>query len=176
MSALQTPRRRFLAAPARLARTLAAAALLWGVLAGGAGWGFAVLPVAAAVLAWLSFAPSRRGGFSPVGFALFLFYFLVQSLAAGADVARRALRPGLILQPAWIEYALRLPPGPGRVLFVCTVSLLPGTVSAHLGDEALTVHSLTGDATRDLARLERRIARMLDLPLDGAPCARIRHA
>lgn len=175
MGALQTPPRVF-AAPARLARTLAAAALLWGVLAGGAGWGFAVLPVAAAALAYLSFAPSRRGGFSPVGFALFLLYFLGQSLAAGADVARRALRPALDVQPAWIDYALRLPPGPGRILFVCTVSLLPGTVSADLGDEALTVHSLTGDATRDLARLEQRIARMLDLTLGSAPQARVRHA
>jgi multicomponent Na+:H+ antiporter subunit E len=41
-----------------------------------------------------------------------------------------------------VEYPLRLTSLSARNLFVCTVSLLPGTLSAELGDNILFVHVL----------------------------------
>lgn len=126
---------------ALLPRTLCAA-LLWWVLAGGAGWTFGVPVIALAVGASLALQPVRRVYLRPLGLLRFLAFFAWRSMQAGFDVARRAFAPGMPLAPAIVEHRLRLPPGPARVFLANTMSLLPGTLSAALAGDRLRLHVL----------------------------------
>lgn len=92
----------------------------------------------------------------------FLPLFLLRSLLAAFDVARRTFALRLPIAPAEITYDMSLPAGAPRVVFMNTVSLLPGTLSAALENDRLTVHVLDRamDHAAELARLERTIARI----------------
>lgn len=149
----------------RAAVLAAALTLLWGVLANNAGWGFGAVAVALATVASLLLVPPKPIRWSPIGLGLFLAYFFKESLQGGVDVAWRALHPRLPLQPVWIDYRLRLPEVTARVLFVMTISLLPGTLSADWQGDTVTVHALTPEMGAGLARLEARIAALFALPL-----------
>ena len=54
--------------------------------------------------------------------------FLNQSVMAGIDVAWRALDPRLTLEPGFVVFQPRSPPGPARNAFCAITSLLPGTL------------------------------------------------
>lgn len=97
----------------------------------------------------------------------FVPIFLMRSLLGGADVAWRAFHPGVPIAPELITYPLRLPPGLSRVFMANTVSLLPGTLSAELGENCLTVHVLDGrqDYLSELESVEQNVARMFGASL-----------
>lgn len=93
----------------------------------------------------------------------FLLFFLRHSLSAGVRVAWLAVRPRPALNPVLLEYPFRLPPGP-REVFVATVSLLPGTLSARLVGETLHVHALeAAGADAAVARAELRVRTLFGL-------------
>ncbi len=122
----------------------------------------AVLLVATASVALLS----------PVSFVwheLFRFvpFFLTRSLLGGADVAWRAIHPGMPIAPDLVEYPLQLPSGLPCVFLANTVSLLPGTLSAELDSNCLKVHVLNGrkDVLSELETLERRVAALFGASL-----------
>jgi multicomponent Na+:H+ antiporter subunit E len=153
---------------AAAARVTGLAVLWWAVTEGDpTSWWFG-LPVVA-IAALLSLSMHRPGQARWVLSALpaFLAYFLRQSLAGGLDVARRALHPKLRLNPAIIDYTVRLPPGPARVLMIDTLSLLPGTLSADLVSGRVRVHVL--DVRQpfhcSLVRLEEHVAALFGLTL-----------
>ena len=85
-----------------------------------------------------------------------------ESLRGGIDVARRVLSPRLDVAPGFLTYRTRLSGPQARLLFVNSVSLLPGTLAADLQDDRLTIHALDSDAefAEDLARLETAVARV----------------
>jgi multicomponent Na+:H+ antiporter subunit E len=87
-------------------------------------------------------SPPKGNRWSLGGFFAYALYFLKLSITGGIDVAWRTYHPRLPLNPAMVEYPLRLTSLSARNLFVCTVSLLPGTLSAELGDNILFVHVL----------------------------------
>lgn len=138
----------------------AALTLLWGALTSNTGWRFGAVVIIVATLAGQAFAPAQPTPWSLTGLVLFLAYFIKESLRAGIDVAYRALHPDLPVKPAWLHYPLRLPPGPGRVLFACAVNLQPGTLSADLQGDDLTIHLLIKrpDTQIKLKTLEERVA------------------
>ncbi|WP_295391287.1 Na+/H+ antiporter subunit E [uncultured Thiodictyon sp.] len=69
--------------------------------------------------------------------------FLWQSIVGGIDVARRALAPRLSLQPGYLVYPARPPPGPRRALFGALTSLVPGTLPVGTDSRgALVYHCL----------------------------------
>lgn len=140
-------------------------ALLWGVLAGNAGWGFGAVAVVLGTLAGVQVALPKPPRWSPLRLGRFLIYFLKESLQGGVDIALRALHPRLPLQPVWIDYRLRLPGETARILFVMTISLLPGTLSADWEGDTVTVHALTPEAGAGLEDLEERIAALFALTL-----------
>lgn len=76
--------------------------------------------------------------------------------------------PGLRIAPARIHYDMTLPDGLARVVFMNTVSLLPGTLSAAIEGDRLSVHVLDThlDHAAELDRLERTIGRIF--PGNGA--------
>ena len=97
-------------------------------------------------------------------------YFVAESFRGAADVAWRALRRDLPIDPHLVRYDVTLPPGPARTLLAGVVSLLPGTLTADVdGDGAtLTVHAITPHPEGALRALEARIGAWLG-PAEGAP-------
>ena len=91
--------------------------------------------------------------------------FAFRGIAIGAvDVSLRSLRPAT-LNCGRFPYRTRLPPGRPRRLFGVAITLLPGTLTAHLEADKLVVHALDrGEATRqEIAALEDSVARMFGL-------------
>jgi len=137
-------------------------ALLWGVLAGfePGSWSLGVPAVLAATS--LSLRLLAPVPFRPLPVLVFLGYFAWHSILGAVDVARRALAPSLRLAPALVPYRTSLPPGLPRVLFLNSISLTPGTLSADIRDDTLWVHVLDGGGGHEaaLAGLEARLARV----------------
>lgn len=122
-------------------------ALLWWVLTEGevSSWWIGVPVVIASTLASWLLRAAPAWSCRPVGLGRFVAAFLWQSFRGGLDVAFRALHPHRPLAPDLKIYTLRLPAGPARVFLANTLSLLPGTLSADIRDERLTVHALDGN-------------------------------
>ena len=119
-------------------------AFTWWVLSQGAydSWQVGLPAILTAIIIDYRLSPPKGNRWSLGGSLVYAFYFLKLSIAGGIDVAWRTYHPRLPLNPAIIEYPLRLTSLSARNLFVCTVSLLPGTLSAELGDNILFVHVL----------------------------------
>lgn len=144
------------------------AALWWVVTLGDrASWIIGVPAVL--VVSWVSVAlfPERPWRCRVWGAVRFLVYFLWQSVVGGCDVAFRALYPNLLLDAGFHSYRLRLPEGPAQIFLVNTVSLLPGTLSAAVQEDQLTVHVLdtTQPIDTQLQRLEDLVASFFNVQL-----------
>lgn len=143
--------------------------LIWWILTDGAinSWWIGVPAVLLAVVASILLLP-------PVKFAWFEFlkfvpFFLSRSLQGGADVAWRAFHPSLPIDPALVEYPIRLPPGLPRVFMANTVNLLPGTLSVTLDRSFMKVHVLDSqqDFLAEIEAVEQHVARMFCLSLNA---------
>ncbi|MEB2344624.1 MAG: Na+/H+ antiporter subunit E [Deltaproteobacteria bacterium] len=157
----------------RIGRTAALFAA-WVVLIGTDPVGLVIGAGAAlaATAASLRLLPPGALHLEPAALAALLLRLPGQGIAAGADVARRALDPRLPLRPGIVSLPLRIAPGPARGAFRALASLLPGTVAASPAvgdDDRLDVHCL--DLGQPVAALlaadEERLARALGVPLDG---------
>lgn len=133
---------------------------LWLLLAGADGLGYALAAslVTGLLAAWL--APAGLPAIRLSGLMAFLGFFLSRSVLGGIDVSRRALQPGLPLDPGWLDYPCRLQTAPARNLFLLSMSLMPGTLAADVDKGMVRVHLLDPAMRDDLPRLERRIARL----------------
>ncbi|MFT4808634.1 MAG: multicomponent Na+:H+ antiporter subunit E [Neolewinella sp.] len=72
----------------------------------------------------------------------FLFYFFVQSLRGGWDIAKLALIPQSKLSPGVITYHTDLVNESHIFTLMQVLSLLPGTVSAKYQGSEITIHVL----------------------------------
>ena len=109
-----------------------------------------MLAAAAATWASLRLVPAQPWNLRPVKLAEFVLHFLRQSIAAGIDVAWRALDPQLRLRPGFVVYQAQLPPGTMRDTFCAIMSLLPGTLPCGPAEaNGLTIHCL--DVTQPVA-------------------------
>ncbi|MFU8818906.1 MAG: Na+/H+ antiporter subunit E [Desulfurivibrio sp.] len=145
----------------RLLRRSLELTAIWLILTGGRSdaWLPGLVVVIAAALASLLLPVTHTWSWRPGGLCRFLPFFLHRSLLAGLDVARRALAPDPALRPGLHRYRWQLPPGPARIFFANTVSLLPGTLSVGLDRETLLIHTINADRElgEDLADLERMV-------------------
>ena len=147
---------------------LLAFALAWWLISEGASasWSIGVPAVLIATFISARLLPPQPLTLS--GLLRFAGYFLIHSLLGAVDVARRAFQPSRPLDPAVIDYPLRLTSAPARVWLINAVSLLPGTLSADLNADCLRVHVLDAgqDTHRELLVLERYVAAVFgqDLP------------
>jgi len=119
---------------------------LWLALGGGTGLAdLAMGAIAAALALWVSIRlmPPSGGAFRPLA-ALRLGLGLVRvSVAAGLDIAFRALDPRLPIRPGEVAMKLFLPPGAPRDAFRLYASLAPGTLPSGFDAEGrLVVHAL----------------------------------
>ncbi len=123
-----------------------------------------------ALVAWLSVRLFPPSGYHlrPLGLMLFLGYFLSRSVVAGLDVTRRLLSPALPVHPGEITLTLYLPEGSPRWLLANTLSLMPGTLSALLEGDQLTLHCLDTrePVEQDVRETERQVARVFGLSLN----------
>ncbi|WP_374325583.1 Na+/H+ antiporter subunit E [Azonexus sp.] len=142
-------------------------ALFWLVAAEGnlSAWPLALAGVVGATAASLWLLPAKT--LPPIslrGLAVFLAWFVRQSLAGGWQVARLAIQPRLALRPACIELPLTVAPGLPRLLFTAALSLMPGTLGVRLQGDTLLVHVLDRRQalTDDAARLADRVAAVFE--------------
>ena len=117
----------------------------WLALTGADTADLAAGSIAAVAATWASLRlmPAQQWSLHPIKFAGLVLHFLRQSFAAGTDVALRALDPRLPLQPGFVVYQARLPPGTTRDAFCAIMSLLPGTLPCGPAEgNGLTIHCL----------------------------------
>jgi multicomponent Na+:H+ antiporter subunit E len=143
----------------------------WVIIAGTNPVDLAVGVLVAFVVAWASWTllPTGTRQVRIVALARLVPRFLYQSVTAGVDVAWRALSPRLPLQPGFIHYQPRLPPGPARSAFCTVTSLLPGTLpSGTDNDGRLVVHCLdrTNAVAEQLATEEALLIKALGYESD----------
>jgi multicomponent Na+:H+ antiporter subunit E len=117
----------------------------WLVLTGADAADLAAGSIAAVAATWVSLRlmPAQQWSLRPIKLAGLVLHFLRQSIAAGTDVALRALDPRLPLRPGFVVYQARLPPGTKRDAFCAIMSLLPGTLPCGPAEgNGLTIHCL----------------------------------
>jgi multicomponent Na+:H+ antiporter subunit E len=141
---------------------------LWYVLAGSdnASWIIGVPAVLFATALSLMLAPSSQYRISPAGAFRFIPFFLRQSFHGGMDVMRRALSFHQLLDPGLVSYTTFLPEGTARILFINTISLLPGTLSAELHGNRIIIHTLDRGLPiwANIQGLEYHIAALMRIP------------
>jgi multicomponent Na+:H+ antiporter subunit E len=159
----------------RLVERFALFVVLWWVLAEGdsSSWVFGVPFALFATVTSVKLTPEHGWHVRPLGALGFAGYFAYHSVVGGVDVALRALRPSMPINPGFVVCPLRLPTESARVLLANTVSLLPGTLSSGFDGDSLVLHVLdcSMPAAEDVRRVEERIARALGLELTGADAA-----
>jgi multicomponent Na+:H+ antiporter subunit E len=103
----------------------------------------------------------------------FGLFYLRHAVAGGVDVALRALRPELRVDPGFVTYRLRLPRGPARSLLVVTISMLPGTVATDVVGRKMVVQRIHSgiDVTTGCRAAEGHVARLFGIDL-ARPSAR----
>ncbi len=118
--------------------------LFWYALTGSdtASWIIGIPATLFATALSLMLAPSCQYRINPIGVFWFIPFFLQQSFHGGIDVMRRALSSRQLLDPGLVSYTTLLPEGSARIFFVNTISLLPGTLSAELDGNKITIHTL----------------------------------
>ncbi len=105
-----------------------------------------IIAVGAATWTSLRLLPPGHARPSALSLGELALRFARQSLAAGVDVAWRALDPRLRLRPGFITYEARLPQGPARSAFLTLMSLLPGSLPAWQHEDGkITIHCLDVD-------------------------------
>lgn len=154
--------------------------LLWAVLS-GFDPDYAVYGVVSvALVTWLSIVllPPRTtslAGLAGLGtrvagvFSL-VVWFLGQVGAGGVDVALRAVKPRVDIDPTTVQAPQRLPEGHGRALSLLLMNLMPGSLVQSLSDDGdtVTLHTLSPelDPEAQWRGLQERVARASGLNLD----------
>jgi multicomponent Na+:H+ antiporter subunit E len=151
----------------------AAVAAAWMLLTGGDPTSALVGLPAAAGASWVSLTlrPPDALRISWRGLALFLPYFIWESLRGASAVALLAVRGPASLDPVLCRIPAALPSRNARVLALCVCSLLPGSLGAELEGNDYMVHALTGpeDAVRAAMRdVERHVAAVFGCSLADA--------
>ena len=139
-------------------------AALWALLTAGAIGSWIIGAPVILLAAWFARRTGAReaAAVSVRGVAEFLPFFVWESVRGGVDVACRVLAPSPRLAPGFQDYRMTLTDPRAQLLFVNTVSLLPGTLAAQLHGDTVHVHALdvNADIRTDLSRLEGSVARM----------------
>lgn len=134
----------------------------WWLLVGADphGWLVGVPAVAVAVASVLTLPSAGPAGLRVVALARLLGAFSRDSIRGAVDVGARSIARDPGLRPVVVRWQTRLRSPFARLVFLHTISLVPGTLSARAEGAELLVHLLDKDsAWRDeLTALEGRVA------------------
>lgn len=158
-------------------RCLVAAGVWWAVSEGDlsmAGYGAVavVLCVLVSLVAWRPQPISPRGWLGRSVAAIRLFgWFVGRSIVGGTDVALRAIRRSVRVEPGFVDYTLRLDSAAARVAVVDLVNLMPGSLSTEMVGDQVRIHviDVALPVARTLADLERRLAAVIGVSLPDDP-------
>lgn len=140
-------------------------AAIWAIITGAdpESWVFGIPSLLLATWVSLLLLPAHPRGLSPWGIMRFIPYFLWGSLRGGLDVAARVLGPRLRIKPGFYRYRVRLRSRAAQVVFLDTLSLLPGTLGANLDeDQTAVIHVIDTSVALEpsLKELERLVGNM----------------
>ena len=96
---------------------------------------------------------------------LYWFWLGREIIKSNIDVARRILAPGLPISPNIFTVRATQQSDLGRVTYVNSITLVPGTVAMDVDEDVITVHALTQKAAADLKRgeMNRRVCSVEDV-------------
>lgn len=147
--------------------------LVWVILAGwdAAYLGYGIVSVVSATALSLTMFPVRTrdsepsaSAFSQVKATLTLpLWFMRQSIVGGADVAWRAMRRRVDVEPAVVTASCRLPDGNALQVALLMMNLMPGTMVQRVTEDGDTVelHTLSTelDPVKQWEALQDRVER-----------------
>jgi multicomponent Na+:H+ antiporter subunit E len=136
----------------------------------GAELAVGLLAATAATWVSLRLLPSGPGRVCTGALVRLAWRFLWQSVVAGIGVARLAFAPRLALRPGWLNYPLKIPPGPGRATFGALTSLVPGTLPVGAGPgDTMVYHclDLSQPVAQGLAADEALLIEALSITAQG---------
>lgn len=157
--------------------TLMARAALFGVVwwavseGDGSMAGYGVVAVAGAVgVSLLMWRPGtirpRSWGARSVAALRLSGWFLWRSVVGGTDVALRAARRSVDVDPGFVEYRLRIASRAGRIAVIDLLNLMPGSLSTELVGDVVRIHVIDVDlsVTQTVEELEKRVAAVIGRP------------
>ena len=146
------------------------AVIIWLVLIEGdpRGIWFGIPMVISTVAVSIKMRSTPPPGWTFIGFWRFIPFFVVQSVIAGIDVAVRALRRRMPINPWLIDFPLRLTHAPACIFLANIISLLPGTLTAEIHSNILRIHVLAWDQAQQesLRLVEEKVAQLYGIQLD----------
>jgi len=97
-------------------------------------------------------------------FLSYLLWLLYQVVLANVHVVYLALHPRMPIDPQLVKYKSMLKKDLPRVVFANSITLTPGTITAHVADGEFTVHALSRKTAADLMNsdMEQRVARIFE--------------
>ncbi|MFW2439916.1 MAG: Na+/H+ antiporter subunit E [Arenicellales bacterium] len=97
-----------------------------------------------------------------IGLVQFGYFFLLESLRGGLDVSSRVLAAKPRVDPVFYDYSMQLRVPNAQLLFITSVSLLPGTLCADLNKNRITIHTLDQhmETTQGIKRLESLVGKI----------------
>ncbi len=152
--------KQMVAQPIALIWRVSLGVLLWWILTEGSpsSWLIGIPTVLVAVLVSFKLTPENPYQMRLAALPRFIGFFIATSLIAGIDIAKRTLNRRLPLGSQWVIYHTALD-GLPKWLFMCTLSLMPGTLSVSSEAYGLLIHSLDDKdkTTAELNKLEQKI-------------------
>lgn len=159
----------------RILQALLLGTALWWMLsrANLSSLPFGAIAVAAALEVGRRLAPPPAQHMRWSRLPRFMVFFIAHSLRGGLDVAMRALRPRMGLQPGIVDLPLGTQGDGPRALAALVVCLMPGTLTTRLREQGLRLHVLDrhADVEREVRRIEQEVAALFGEP-DHAEGAR----
>lgn len=138
---------------------------IWWVLTNGdiSSWWIGLPAVVATIVISIILVPPIR--LVLIRVVWFVPFFFILSFKGALDVAWRVFHPRLPISPKLVEYPLSLPPGLAQVLMINLISLVPGTLTAQLKHNVLTIHVLDirNDFKTKLIELEQDVSKIFGL-------------
>ncbi len=136
---------------------------VWMALNGATAWWLGAAFAAAGAAVGATLAIGDPYPWRPLRLIVFVGYFIRILVQGATDVALRALHPRLPLQPHLQSHELRVPSGQPRTLLLAIVNLVPGSLSADIEGDTLTLHALSDESAATFRDLEQRIAWIFSL-------------
>ncbi len=138
----------------------------WLILAGGqplSDLGFVILFVALTALISLVSVPPGQWRLHPLALLRFFPFFIYAAIRGGWDVARRVFFRTIPIDPAFITITHDRHPQKTLIL-AWFISLLPGTASTIITEDAIVVHVLDKKmpVAQEIEELKQRIDGLID--------------